>query len=327
MRIILLFLATLLFANEKLIISKFTNLKPYYYNNQIVNLKLKTIVAEDGKLFVKDDMNHSYDSLLKGDEYISYIQFQLKDKFPKFNVSLENNGSILDELNISINSKIKTLYPPKDFCGVLADDIKINEKILASYDDTHNIVYWTITAFNGNLKDFKLNFNTERLYFLDSNQSMMSYSFSALVPLTKKDFKFSYFNLKENRYKTIKFHIDLENETVSTQTDIRPMAKSNLYIINILLGILLILWIVLYLYRKKIVYIVLIIIVIVVIVFLNLPKKEIFLHKGVKVKVLPFENSTTFIIVPNDIKVEVLTTKDGYKKIEINKKIGWVKDE
>jgi len=49
-----------LYANEKLIIAKIENLKPYYYNNQIVNLKLKIITATDGNLSIKDEYNTSH---------------------------------------------------------------------------------------------------------------------------------------------------------------------------------------------------------------------------------------------------------------------------
>jgi len=327
MRLILIFIASFLFANEKLIIAKFQNLQPYYYQNQIVNLKLKIISAKNGEIKVIDDQNRSYEVQANGNDYLSNIIFQLKDKFPLFSVSLNDNGVILDELNITIKSKIRKLYPPKDFCGVLADKLEISETILASYDNKNNIVYWTITAKNGNLSDFNLSYNQQKLYFLDSNDTYSSYSYSALVPLNQKDFKFSYFNLPTQQYKTIKFHINLQNETVSTQTDIKPMAKSNLYLINLLLVIILVLWIVLYIYRRKIIYIILLLIVVAILVVLNLPKKEIYLQKGREVKVLPFKNSTTFMILQKDVKVKVLLEKNGYKKIEINKHIGWVKDE
>ncbi len=46
MKKLIIFFAIFLFADEKLIISQFQNLKPFYYKNQFVNLKLKSIVAE-----------------------------------------------------------------------------------------------------------------------------------------------------------------------------------------------------------------------------------------------------------------------------------------
>jgi len=326
MRIILLFLATLLFANQKLIITKFENLQPYYYDHQIIDLKLKIITATNSdNLQIETDQNITTNISPIGNDYLATLKFQLKDKFPTIFVSLMNNGVELQKEQINIDSKIKHLYPPKDFCGVLADDMKIKDKILATYDDKSNIVYWTVLAKNGNLQDFKLNYQNERLYFLDSNNSYSQYSYSAIIPNTISDFEFKYFNLKSETYKTIKFHINKKDETISTQTDIKPMSKNNIFIINMLLGVSTLLWLLLFIYKRKIIYIILILLSIASIVFFNLPKPEITLKEGTKIHILPFKNSTVFLVLAMDTKVKVIEEKNGYKKIEFNKYIGWVK--
>ena len=327
MRIMFLFLVTFLFANEKYLIAKFENLQPVYYNHQIVNLKLKIISAKDGNIEVIDDKNKTYEVKKDKYNYISNINFELNNTFPKFFVLLKENNVTLDEVELNILSKIKTLYTPKKFCGVLAKDLKITDKIMVNYDDSHNIVYWTLTAFNGNIQNFTLKLPKEKLYFLDKNDTMSSYSYSAIVPIDKKDFSFSYFNLDSKKYQIIRFHIEPKNETISTQTDIKPMAKTRLYIINIVLGVIFILILILYIYRKKWIYIILFIMIVAILIILNLPKKEIIVHKGTQIHLLPFKDSTIFIILKNDKKVKVLESKNGYKKIEINKHIGWIKDE
>jgi len=326
MRLILLFFATFLFANEKLLIAKFSDLKPYYYNHQIVKLHLDIISAKDGKIELFDDYNRSYE-VRDDNGYFADISFKLEDRFPSFSIKLSEENQTLDKIDLKIDSKIKYLYPPKGFCGILAEGIKITDMILANYDENSNIVYWTITTKNGNTEDFKLGLENEKLYFLDKNNSYSSYSYSAIVPSDKRNFKFNYFNLNTEKYIPINFSIELKNETISTQTDIKPMTKSNIYIINTLLGIITILWIVLFIYRKKIIYIILVIISILSLVFFNLPKKEIILKEGTQVHVLPFRQSTIFLVLGMDTKVKVLEEKNGYKKIEFNKYIGWVKDE
>jgi hypothetical protein len=327
MRIILLFLATFLFANERYLIAKFEDLKPYYYNHQIVHLKLKIISAKDGNISVVDDRNRTYDVTKDGFSYISNINFELNNTFPIFNVYLKENNVTLDSLELQVLSKVKQLYPPKKFCGIIAKDLKIKDKIMVNYDNTHNIVYWTVITYDGVGSRFKLNLQEEKLYFSDKNNTADIYNYSAIVPIDKKDFSFSYFNVDKNKYQAIKFHIEPKNETISTQTDIKPMAKTNLYIINISLGVLLVIWLLLFIYRRKIFYIILMIIVIAILVVINLPKKEIILPKGTKIHILPFKGSTIFMVLPHDKKVQVLLNKNGYKKIEINKHIGWVKDE
>jgi len=327
MRIILLFIATFLFANERLLITKFEDLKPYYYNHQIVNLKLKIISADNGNIKVFDDQNNTYKVYDNNISYISNISFELNNTFPIFHVALFKNGVLLAQNNILIDSRIRRLYPPKNFCGIVAEDFNISDKILTNYDNMNNMVYWNIHAKNGNLDNFHLNFKNEKLYFLDKNGSSSTYSYSALVPINQYHFSFSYFNVNSEKYKTISFSIKLKNETVSTQTDIKPMSKNNIFIINVLLGIIILLWVVLYIYRRSWIYIILILMSIGAIVFFNMPKKEVVLHKNTAIHILPFEKSTVFVIVNNDTKVKVLMNKDGWNKIEFNKYIGWVKDE
>jgi hypothetical protein len=242
----------------------------------------------------------------------------LDKKFPTFIVRLED----IDELNVTPSSKIKYLHPPKQFCGILANELNVTDKILTNYDENYNILYLNIFS-DGNTEDFSLGFVDEKLYKVDSKN--IFYSYSALVPINKRDFFINYFDLRTQTYKTIKFSLSPKNDEISTQTDIKPMAKSRLYLINSILATIAVLFVVLYFYRKKVIYIVLLLLVIGVIVFLNLPKEQIVLKEGTKVHILPFEKSTTFMIIGIDTKVNVLATQGKYKKIEFNGHIGWVK--
>jgi len=325
MRIVFLFIVTLLFGNEKLFIAKFQNLKNYYYQNQLVDLKLKIITAKEGNLSIFDENNRSYDIVKEGDFYKTDLIFVVKNRFPKFKIIFKD-GNFSDSLLLTINSEIKKLYPPQNFSNIIATDLKIEDKLLTNYNHNYNIVYWTIIAQNGEAKRFKIGCKDEKLYFLDKNSSYSKYSYSALVPIDKKRFEFTYFDLDEEKYKKLSFSIKLKTETISTQIDIKPMDKNRLILIDIFLGILLLLWIILYFYRKKKVYIFLILFTIGGLIFYNLPKKEIILSPNSKVHILPFKNSTIFFVTKSKMSVKVLKERNGWLKIEINNKIGWVKE-
>ena len=317
MKKLLIFFAIFLFADEKLIISKFQNLKPFYYNHQFVNLKLKTIVAE-GNLTIQSDKNVSIKTSTDDNiTYYSDINFTLNNHFPILQLIL-NDKNVTYEENLTINSQIQNLNAPNHFSGVLSSDFKIKNPMLLSYDDKYNIISFDIEG-NGNLYDFHLGLKNEKLISKNKNQ----YSYSALTPLNQNQFNIIYFDM--NNFKTIKLNLHIKDETISTQTDIKPMNKSKIYIIDSLLGVVLVLFIILYWYRKKIIYIILIVLVILSLVFFNYPKPTIILHSGDKIHILPFENSTVFMVVGMDTKVKVLNEKNGYKKIEFNNKIGWVK--
>jgi hypothetical protein len=45
------------------------------------------------------------------------------------------------------------------------------------------------------------------------------------------------------------------------------------------------------------------------------------------VHILPFKNSTVFLVVQSPKKVKVINKRDGYKEILFNNKIGWIKDD
>ena len=330
MRIVLLLFLffSFLISNEKLIISKFENLKPYYYENQIVNLRLRTIVAEKGSVDIKDNLDMSTITTTKnGNEYITNISFKLEKKFPKFYITLSRGDEILDKYTLKIKSKIRHLYPPKNFCNVLASNIEIKDMVLSIYDDKYNIIYFTIFATNANAEDFSLGYKDEKLYLISQIDNVDVYSYSAIIPKNKYKFDFLYFNVREEMYKKISFTAKLKDERVSTQTDIKPLDTSHLILRDIIGVFFIILFFIIYLYRRRIIYLIFIFIVFGYLLYINVPKADVKLHKGEVIKLLPFKNSTNLAVVLVDESVKVLKDKDGWKKIEYKNQIGWVKDE
>jgi len=325
MRILILFIAIFSFASEHLIFSKFENLKPYYYNHQIVNLLLKTISAKNGNILIKASYPIEVNTTTEDNiTYFSKISFELNNTFPTFIVSLEDDGFLFDSLQIDINSQIRNLTPPKNFSGILADDVKIKNPILVPYDDIYNMIYFDISFKNANVKDFHFG-KTMNFSLKDKNSS--TYLYSALVDKNQKNFDILYFNTKTNSYDKIKLNVKLNNEHISTQIDLNPIKKSKLYLIDIALALVVLLNLFLFFYHRKKIYVFIILISTLILAILNWPKPEITLHKGMKVHVLPFEHSTVFMIIDKNVKAQVLYTKNGYKEIEFNNKIGWVKDE
>ena len=316
MRIIFfIILFTFSYANESFI-AKFENLKPYYYNHQIVNLKLKII--SDSNVSLRDEFNNTYSLIDTNNSYIANLSFELNNSFKTFILKIGDY-----EKNITPNVKIKYLHPPKNFCGVLANEFNITDKILANYDKDNNLIYLNIKT-DGNINNFSLGFRNEKIYSVGNNGI---YTYSATLDVGKNNFDIVYFDLNSESYKHIKFFIPLKTEETSTQTDIKPMAKNNKMIINIILSVLVLLWGALYFRKRKITYIILILLALLSLVFLNLPKKEIVLKEGTKVHILPFDKSTVFLIIGVDTKVKVLDTKGSFKKIEFNNHIGWIKDK
>jgi len=320
---------TYLFGNEKLLISHFENQKTIYYNYQIIHLKLKTITAENGNISIVSDSPIKKIKIEKEDNstYLSTITFQLKNRFPIFTIYFsDENQTIKGEETIYFNSKIENLNPPTHFCNILAKNMTIQTPVLSDYDTNSNILYFNVLFKDANSRDFKFNKILD-FDIIETNQTDENFRYSAIVPKEQTDFKVVYFNTMQGEYKTIFFSTKLKDETISTQTDIKPIATTQLYLINGVLVGLILLWLLLYYYKRKWVYILLIILAIGSLVFFNMPKKEIILETGENIHILPFEQSIIFMKTEIPTKVIVLKKKNGYLKIEINNKIGWVKEK
>jgi len=124
MRILLFLIPLFIFADDLII--KFTNLKPFYYENQIVNLKLK-VISPFNDLNISATQNIVLE-VNKINPFIYFIQ-------AKFQVNKENKFIFITskELNktINVNSlfKIKKLEPIPYFSHVLAQEINITSPV------------------------------------------------------------------------------------------------------------------------------------------------------------------------------------------------------
>ena len=326
----ILLIFSYIFGDERVLISHFENPKQTYFNNQIIHLKLKTITAENGNISIVSDSPILEINSIKEDNstYLSTITFQLKDRrFPIFTIYFnDENNSKIGEEKISLNSKIEVLNPPKNFSNILAKNMEVKNPVLSDYDENNNILYFNVLFNDANSRDFKFNKILD-FDLIEGNKTEENFRYSAIVPKQETDFKIIYFNTIDGEYKTIFFSTKLKDETISTQTDIKPIVTTQIYLIDAVLIGLILLWILLYYYKRKWIYIILILLAIGSLIFFNLPKKEITLKTGKQIHILPFEQSTIFMTTEIPTKVTVLNRKGEYIKIEINNKIGWVKDD
>jgi len=156
---ILLFLILFLtssFSQEKLIISQIENLKDAYFKNQVVHLKLHTIIAKGNEINISLPEAIIKTQTDDNSTFQSDVYFLLKDEFPTIKVSLLDNNLTIDEMNLSINSNINSLTPPLNFSNVIANNLKISSITSSIYDDDNNILSLEIEGNCSNLKDFSI---------------------------------------------------------------------------------------------------------------------------------------------------------------------------
>ena len=316
MRIIFLLIPLFLLSNDLII--KYLNLKPFYYQNQIIDLKIK-IISPFNDLNITSTNNVQI-KISNKNPFIYIINSRFKNtKNPKFIfiTSQEVNKSIY--LNELINTKTLSTIP--NFSGVLADELNIStpialktkEKILLSF---------TIKCKNCNIKDFHLK-NEENLTIINNNTA----SFIITLPINTKKLNFYYFNLKTQTFNKISVPIQLKENTISTQSNINPKENNFFTPLNILLLIIIALFLIIFIIFQKIWILIFPLIIGGYLIFQIFPKGEIYLKKGEKVTILPTKNSTVIYIIKKNQKAEILNKTKNYVQIKINNKIGWVKNE
>jgi hypothetical protein len=315
MRIILLFIFFVSIYAENLII-RYPNLKKFYYRNQIINLTIKIVNPNNQEL---------YFYLQQGEINITKKPFIYILNI-KFKNNQENFLKIISEdfeKTIQLNSLYKTKEIEKipNFCNVLADNMQILNPI-ATLTGNKILLSFSIKTKNGNLKDFKLN-KEDNLTLINKNEA----TYYIYLPSNTKKFSFYYFNTKDNNFKKISIPINLKEETISTQTNLNPEEKNPFTPFRILILIVIAFLILAFIIYQNIIILIISVLLSIYLIKDLLPKGEKTLKANSPVRILPTKNSTIFYKPDEDIKVKILYTTKNYTKIEINHKIGWVKNE
>ncbi len=221
------------------------------------------------------------------------------------------------------------LKAPKDFCHVLAKKLQLIKHEEVQYNANYNLVVLKLSSILGNLEDFHLPWaKKEKVKELDLSFPKTSAIYYAIVPATLSQLHFSYFNTEKREFRTLRFDIHVKDETVSTQSDIKP-AQDKYHLLKLILlgvtgGILLALGI----FKRSFLGFLFGVGMLAYMGYMLMPMQKICVKKGSRIYILPTRNSTAFAILPHSKIFLKLNEVDGYAKIKLsNDKIGWVKDE
>ena len=221
------------------------------------------------------------------------------------------------------------LNPKEDFCNIIAKDFVIKHYKTTSYDDTHNIVVFIAEAKQTFLKNFYLQ-HVFKQGFESLNDTIESsrMTYYAVIEKKRENLHFSYFNSKKNDYITLNIPIIVEEDSVATQSDLKPKDDSKkrfkifIALGIVFIGILLLLW------RGRIIYVFMILLPGIYTVYLMIPTKQVCIKAQSKIRILPLENSTVFEVTQKELHLNKMGSNENFIKIELpNNKIGWVKNE
>ena len=270
----------------------------------------------------------------KDNTYTTKITFKINDErftLPLVTIALIKDDNIVDYLSINPPKIIfeKIAINQDLFSNVIAKDLQINSIKTKQYTNSELLTTINIEALNGNLEDFYLSsYKEQGIKDLEDNYPNQSIYYYVIIPSHKKEIKFTYYNTLLKDFKTITVQINLEEELVSTQTNLNPYSSSILFYKQLFIFILLAITLLLFIYSKKNRYLFLMAILISIIAYLYIPNKKIVLDKGDNIYILPTKNSTIFYTLKQKELVEIINQNNDFTKVLFNnKKIGWIKND
>ena len=250
-------------------------------------------------------------------------------KLPDIDASLiatqEYNSTVVKGPKLNVI----TLNPKKNFSNILANSLELQDYKTTSYDNQHNIVIFVVTATNADLKTMHFNnVYKQGVESLNDNYDDARITYYVVIDKNLEYFTFSYFNLLKNSYQNITIPIIVDDDSVTTQSDLKPRDQSHDTIKMYIALTVSILGLIIIIFRQKYIYLILIILPLGYTLYLSMPEQEVCIKKGSNIYLLPVENGTVFETTPREYHLPKEGSVAKFTKVKLqNNKIGWVKNE
>ena len=339
-----IFLSINLFAAKNLYLS-YKKVPNQVYKNQKIEIVVKALITtNDFDSLSTSFSNSSNVSILNSnspwrkvsnDTYENSYYFKLKSskfQLPNINVELLANNSVLDTSSLSSPSirysDIATGDPR--FSSIIADNFILKAYKTKQYNNKEALTIIDIDALNSNLEEFKLQGIKEQgvsnIKDTGDKQNLVYYF---VTPIFEKKVIFTYYNLTTKSFKDVTIPLILQNELVSTQTDLNPNDSNFEKYKKIFAIIIFLVFLIWFILKRNKISIFFAFVSFIVALLYNLPNSKGIVKKDSYIYILPTKNSTIFFKIENDQKVEILERKNGFIKVlgQDNNFIGWIKDE
>ena len=261
-----------------------------------------------------------------------FISIRNSSRLPDFIASLDaGEGQEYEKTRLQGKKlNVIALNPKQDFSHIIASSFVLQEYKTTSYDNKHNIVVFTATAENSSLQSLKFNNVFKQGIESLSEENVIDPKVTYFVVIKKEleKFSFTYFNLRENKFSKITIPIVVDDDSVTTQTDLKPKDQSKEQLkVNIAYGLVVII-LFLVVWRQSFLYVLLLVFPISYILFISVPEKDVCIKAGSNIRLLPVDNGTIFENTESQYILPKEGTAKNYTKVKLkNDKIGWVKNE
>lgn len=330
-------------CQSKTIFASYEDTPSRVYENEVFLVKIKIIITNndykniltniiDTKNYTLLNPNSSW--LRSGSSQYLTNTFYIKSKnrsdfLTNFSIDLINKNGDIIENTILPRVKIESIKLKTDerFSGVLAKDLSVKSYSSNRFDENSILLTMDIEASLSNLDDFRNpSANRSKIEFFETDFKKQKIRYTTILPQYERVFEFTYFNTIKNIFEPIQIPIELKSDDVSTHTDINPKENKFKIYKEIALGILSVIFILLFMRYKYKIMLFIAIVTAGYIVYSNNPFNNIRIIKNTNVHILPNERSTILYVIDDVMDTEKLDEKNGFIKIILpNEKIGWIK--
>ncbi|MDX4069473.1 hypothetical protein [Aliarcobacter skirrowii] len=334
-----------LFASKNLYLS-FSKIPKNIYANQKFEIKVEALVTTSNftdlktEFFEMEDIDiinpNSPWKKISNNKYENSYYLQVLSpnfKLPIINISLLNYNEVIDNdiLELSSINYLEIGKSDKRFTNIIADDLVIKAYKTKQYNNKDALTIVDIDAKNSNLGNFHLNEIEEQgISSIKEIENIENLVYYFVTPIYQKNLIFTYFNSKNNSFVEMKVPLILQNELVSTQTDLNPNDSTFEKYKKIAAIVVFVIFFLLFIWkrRNKIIFTLMFISLIFAIIY-NFPNQKGYVSEDSFIYILPTKNSTIFFKTTNKERVEVLEKKGQFKKVLglDNSFIGWIKEE
>ena len=305
----------ILFNDAKII---YTEFKPSLEQKTKQNKLSSVSLVKDGE-WQKD-----------GDSYIASYTFKIlntKVSIPALVVHVQNDV-MQDAMQTDvINLVAQSLSNSPNYCGVIANDLKVVEYTLEHYDDNTNMILIEIEGHNSNLEDFRLPNIKDQEFGQGTKFSNETARVNVLarIPKSIATIDFSYFDINKRNFIPLSIpnviNVSFDDEV---KADLNPKS-SYLRITNIAI-IVLIVWFLLLTIIKRSYFAAVIscflVGLLVYRIFAN--SYSIKTLPNARDLIQPTRNATELLVIPNPTKLEAIDKKNDFYKVHIDSKVGWI---
>ncbi|WP_198304945.1 hypothetical protein [Arcobacter vandammei] len=315
------------------------------YKNQKFEVKVKALITtNDFTSLTTNFSNQSNITVLNpsspwkkisNDTYENSFYFKVKSsnfRLPLIEVKLWNSSSLIDISSVETKDiRFSNIGKSDDrFSKVIADNIILKAYKTKQYNNQEALTIIDIDAVNSNLEDFNLDNVVEQgVSNIKEWENIQNLVYYFVTPIYDKNLTFTYFNSTTNSFKEVKIPLILQNELVSTQTDLNPNDSTFEKYKKVASATVFIIFLLLFIWKRKKYLIPFVLITFIFALIYNLPNEKGKIKQDSFVYILPTKNSTVFFKADKELKVEVLETKGHFVKVLGIEDgfIGWIKED